>query len=146
MGWVVNVTTRPLYPREREPVSPGWAPRTVWKVAENLAPTEIRSPDRPARSESIYRLSYRGSNYNNSNNSPTGTVSSVTDPSSHIRSPPSAVSVHPLQPPICTPLSPVPSFYRPVHGCPTAADVSYHRSKVKIFVRSVRIVVFLCFG
>jgi hypothetical protein len=28
--------------------------------AENLAPTEIRSPDRPARSESLYRQSYRG--------------------------------------------------------------------------------------
>ena len=28
--------------------------------AENLAPTRIRSPDRPARSESLYRLSYPG--------------------------------------------------------------------------------------
>jgi len=28
--------------------------------AENLAPTGIRSPDRPARSESLYRLSYPG--------------------------------------------------------------------------------------
>ena len=28
--------------------------------AENLAPTGIRSPDRPAHSESLYRLSYRG--------------------------------------------------------------------------------------
>ena len=28
--------------------------------AENLAPTEFRSPDRPARSESLYRLSYSG--------------------------------------------------------------------------------------
>jgi hypothetical protein len=27
---------------------------------ENLAPTGIRSPDRPARSESLYRLSYPG--------------------------------------------------------------------------------------
>jgi hypothetical protein len=26
--------------------------------AENLAPTGIRSPDRPARSQSLYRLSY----------------------------------------------------------------------------------------
>jgi len=26
--------------------------------AENLAPSRIRSPDRPARSESLYRLSY----------------------------------------------------------------------------------------
>ena len=26
----------------------GWAPGPVWIVAENLAPTGIRSPDRPA--------------------------------------------------------------------------------------------------
>ena len=38
----------------------GWAPGPVWMGAEYLAPTGIRSPDRPARSESLYRLSYRG--------------------------------------------------------------------------------------
>jgi hypothetical protein len=27
----------------------GWAPGSVWTGAENLAPTRIRSPDRPAR-------------------------------------------------------------------------------------------------
>jgi hypothetical protein len=36
----------------------GWAPGLVWTGAENLAPTGIRSPDRPARSQSLYRLSY----------------------------------------------------------------------------------------
>jgi len=35
-------------------------PVLVWTGAENLAPTGIRSPDCPARSESIYGLSYRG--------------------------------------------------------------------------------------
>jgi hypothetical protein len=30
----------------------------VWTDAENLAPTGIRSPDRPARSELLYRPSY----------------------------------------------------------------------------------------
>ena len=35
-----------------------WAPGPVWTGAENLAPTGIRSPDRPARSQSLYRLSY----------------------------------------------------------------------------------------
>jgi hypothetical protein len=35
-----------------------WAPEPVWTSVENLAPTGIRSPDRPARSESRYRLSY----------------------------------------------------------------------------------------
>ena len=38
----------------------GWAPGPVWTGTENLATTGIRSPDRPARSESLYRLSYRG--------------------------------------------------------------------------------------
>ena len=32
----------------------GWASGPVWTRAENLAPTGIRSPDRPARSESWY--------------------------------------------------------------------------------------------
>ena len=36
----------------------GWAPGLVWMGAENLAPTGIRSLDRPARSKSLYRLSY----------------------------------------------------------------------------------------
>ena len=38
----------------------GWAPGPVWTGAENLYPTGIRSPDRPVRSESLYRLSYPG--------------------------------------------------------------------------------------
>ena len=36
----------------------GWAPGPVWTGAENLAPTRIQSPDRPAHSQSLYRLSY----------------------------------------------------------------------------------------
>jgi hypothetical protein len=64
MGWVVNSTIRPLYPPGKDPVpivyEAGWAPGPVWTCAENLAPTGIRSPDRPTRSESIYRLSYPG--------------------------------------------------------------------------------------
>ena len=39
---------------------PRWPPGSVWTGAENLAPTGIRFPDRPARSESVYRLSYSG--------------------------------------------------------------------------------------
>jgi hypothetical protein len=35
----------------------GWAPGSVWTDAENLTSTGIRSPDLPARSESLYRLS-----------------------------------------------------------------------------------------
>ena len=33
----------------------GWAPEPVWLGAENLALTGIRSADRPARSQSLYR-------------------------------------------------------------------------------------------
>jgi hypothetical protein len=51
------------YPPEKDPVpivqGAGWAPGPVWTVAENLAPTGILSPDRPARRQSLYRLSYR---------------------------------------------------------------------------------------
>ena len=32
----------------------GWPPGLVWTGAENLATTGFRSPDRPARSESLY--------------------------------------------------------------------------------------------
>ena len=39
----------------------GWASEPVWIVAESLALTGIRSPDLPARSELLYRLSHPGS-------------------------------------------------------------------------------------
>jgi len=35
-----------------------WASGSVWPGAENLAPTGIRSPDRPARRQSLYRIRY----------------------------------------------------------------------------------------
>jgi hypothetical protein len=61
---VASRTPRPLYPREGDPVplllEAGWAPGPVWTAAENLTPNGIRSPDRPARSESLYRLRYPG--------------------------------------------------------------------------------------
>jgi hypothetical protein len=64
MGLVINATPQPLYPRERDPVSivqeAGWAAGPVLTGAENLASTGIRSPDRSARSKSLYRLSYPG--------------------------------------------------------------------------------------
>jgi len=62
---VLNATPQPLYPRERDLVpivqEAGRAPAPVWTGAENLTHTEIRSSDRPARSKSLYRLSYFGS-------------------------------------------------------------------------------------
>jgi hypothetical protein len=53
---------RPLSTPGKDPVpivqEAGWASGPVWTGAENLAPTGIRSPDRPARSQSLYRLRY----------------------------------------------------------------------------------------
>ena len=61
--WVVSVTHRPLFIPGKETVTivqeAGWAPGPVWTGAENLDPTGIRSPDRTARSQSLYLLSYR---------------------------------------------------------------------------------------
>jgi len=36
----------------------GWDPGPVWTGKENLASTGIRFPDRPYRSQSLYRLRY----------------------------------------------------------------------------------------
>jgi hypothetical protein len=59
---VVSSTPRPYFTPGKDPVpivqEAGWAPGPVWTGAENLAPTGIRSPDRPARSQSLYRLNY----------------------------------------------------------------------------------------
>ena len=62
--WVAIATPRPFYPRRRDPVpivqETGWGPGQVLTGAEKLAAIVIQSPDRPARSESLYRLSYPG--------------------------------------------------------------------------------------
>ena len=34
----------------------GWVPETVWMGAEKRTPTEIRSPDHPAHSETLYQI------------------------------------------------------------------------------------------
>jgi hypothetical protein len=59
--WVVSTRPRPLYPRERPgpPCTGSWVgPRAGLDVCDKSRPTGIRSPDRPARSQSLYRLSY----------------------------------------------------------------------------------------
>ena len=63
MGWVVSTTPPPLYPRERPGThcTRGWVgPRAGLDGRGKSRPNGIRSPDRPARSESLYRLSYPG--------------------------------------------------------------------------------------
>jgi hypothetical protein len=63
-GWVDSATSCPLHSREKGRIltvqEAGWAPGTVWTGAEKVVPTGIRSLDRPALSESPYRLSYTG--------------------------------------------------------------------------------------
>ena len=62
-GWVVDATSRQLYPRERDPVSfiqeAGWTPGQVWTGGENVATNGTRSSDRTVRSKPPYRLSYK---------------------------------------------------------------------------------------
>ena len=69
---VRGVTPRPLFTTGKDPITivqeAGWAPGPVWTGAEKLAPTGIRSPDRPARSKSLYRLRYQAHQFANETN------------------------------------------------------------------------------
>jgi hypothetical protein len=58
--WVVNATPRPLYPPTLSLYQLYGRLGGPWTCAENLDSTGIRSPDHPARSGSLSRLSYRG--------------------------------------------------------------------------------------
>jgi len=62
MEWLVNATLRPFWPRKMDPVPiaqvAGWDPGLVWTGVKYFAPTTFRSPDRTARSKSLYRLPY----------------------------------------------------------------------------------------
>jgi hypothetical protein len=63
MGWVVNATPWALCPLEdAAPIvqEVGWATGSFRTGAENLAPHRDSIPDRPALSESLYRLRYPG--------------------------------------------------------------------------------------
>jgi hypothetical protein len=57
-GWEVSVTPRPLFTPGKDAVpivqEVRWAPGPIWTGAKNLAPTGIRSPDRPASSYTDY--------------------------------------------------------------------------------------------
>jgi hypothetical protein len=54
MGWVVNGTSQPPYPRQRDPV-PNLHKAVLAPVVETLVPTGIRSTERPARNKSVYQ-------------------------------------------------------------------------------------------
>ena len=67
-AWVVNATPWTLYSREtgRVPTvqEAGWPPGPIWtgvRKRKCLANACVRTPNRPARSESLYRLSCPGS-------------------------------------------------------------------------------------
>jgi len=61
-GRVVSITLRPHFTPEKDPVpivqEAGWAPGPVWTGGKSR-PNRNSIPDRPARSQSLYRLSYR---------------------------------------------------------------------------------------
>ena len=56
-GWVVSSTPRPHFTPGKDPVpilkEAGWAPGPVWTGGKSRP-----HPDRPARNQSLYRLSY----------------------------------------------------------------------------------------
>ena len=60
-GWMVSSTPRPHFTPGKDPVlilqEAGWAPGPVWTGGKSR-PHRDSIPDRPARSQSLYRLSY----------------------------------------------------------------------------------------
>ena len=69
--WVVSSTPRPHFTPGKAPLPilqvAGWAPVPVW-TGGICRPHRDSIPDLPARSQSLYRLSYSSHNNNNSNN------------------------------------------------------------------------------
>ena len=61
-GWVVTSTPRPHFTPGKDPVptlqEAGWDPGPVWTGGKSR-PHRDSIPDRPARRQSLYRLSYR---------------------------------------------------------------------------------------
>ena len=60
-GWAVSYTPQPLYPRGRTTVpilEAGCSSWPFWTGLGNLALHLVRTPYRPARNESLYRIGY----------------------------------------------------------------------------------------
>jgi hypothetical protein len=70
----------PHYTHGKDPVpivqEAGWASEPVWTGAENLAPHRDSIPDRPARSQSLYRLSCPAHTNHNDTNTKCSSVTS----------------------------------------------------------------------
>jgi len=66
-GWMVSSTPRPHFTPGKDPVpivqEAGWAPGPVWTGGKSR-PHRDSIPDRPARCQSLYRLSYRAHKWN----------------------------------------------------------------------------------
>jgi len=64
--WVVSSTTQPHFTPGKDPVlilqEAGWAPGPVWTGGKSRSHRDS-IPDHPARSQSLYRLSYRAHNF-----------------------------------------------------------------------------------
>ena len=77
VGWVVSSTPRPHFTLGKDPVpileEAGWAPGPVWAGGKSR-PHRDSISDRPARSQSLYRLSY-----------PAQTNLAIEDLKSHVR-------------------------------------------------------------
>ena len=62
---MVSSRPRPYFNTGKDPVpivqEAGWVPGPVWRGGKSR-PIRIRSPDRPARSQSLYRLRYQAHN------------------------------------------------------------------------------------
>jgi len=65
-GWVVSSTPRPHFTPGKDPVAilqeAGWVPRPVWTEGKSR-PHRDSIPDRPVRSQPLYRLSYRADKF-----------------------------------------------------------------------------------
>jgi len=60
-GWVVSITPRPHFTPRKDPVpilqEAVWAPGPIWTVGKSRPHRDL-IPDRPARNQSLYRMSY----------------------------------------------------------------------------------------
>ena len=67
-GWVVSTTPPPHFTPGKDPVpilqEAGWAPGPIWTGGKSC-PHRDSIPNRPASSQSLYRLSYPAHNNNN---------------------------------------------------------------------------------